>query len=173
MANRSEIKDQHEKSVLSSFACFTKNGGKSFDLIERPDPPDAIVKIDGADTWIEITDAFFSKEVAISITSYAAGGATHYPSKGGRVLDPDSIIANNLLSAIKEKTDKNTMKGQAKASGPGILLVGLYGPFVDINEIANNLSNELINEVASQRVFSTIYIYETDPVCGHVFKSIK
>lgn len=62
-----KLKNQHESAVLNSFAEYNIRNGHEFAILERPDPPDAIVAIDGKKTWIEITDAFLNKDLAESI----------------------------------------------------------------------------------------------------------
>lgn len=44
---RKEIKNAHEKSVLSSFKEFKEKNGDTLNIISQPDPPDAIIEING------------------------------------------------------------------------------------------------------------------------------
>ncbi|WP_024592862.1 MULTISPECIES: hypothetical protein [unclassified Pseudoalteromonas] len=85
MTSHRDLNSTHESAVLDSYKSLLSSQGKVLKIIDRPDPPDAIVKIDGVDTWIEITDAHFSQDTVISITSYAADDKVHIPSKGGLV----------------------------------------------------------------------------------------
>lgn len=173
MVSRREIKEKHEFSVLDSFRRHQKDQGNLLTISERPDPPDAIVDINGKRTWIEISDAFYSQEIAISVTSFAADDVPHRPSVGGLVDDPDATTLCAVESVIRQKLTKQTMKELAKNMGPGILLVGLYGPFFDIDETANNLSKEVKNEIAQQNIFDSIYLYENGSSNGHIYKVIK
>ena len=68
MTSHRDLNSAHESAVLDSYKNLLSSQGKVLEVIDRPDPPDASVKIDGIDTWIEITDAHFSQETAISIT---------------------------------------------------------------------------------------------------------
>ena len=52
---------------------------QTFKVISKPEPPDAIIAINGSTTWIEITDAFFSRELAESITTHVADDKSHKP----------------------------------------------------------------------------------------------
>ena len=79
LIKRNQLKKAHESSVLKSFIGYRKTLKTNIEIIEKPDPPDAIVTIDGNKKWIEITDAFFNKEVAESITSYVASDKLHKP----------------------------------------------------------------------------------------------
>ncbi|AZG73479.1 hypothetical protein [Shewanella livingstonensis] len=171
MVSRRKIKEAHENSVLASFGEYLKGKGQSLTVKTQPDPPDAFVEIDGTDTWIEITDAFYSQDVAISITSYGADDVPHRPSQGGLISDPDEIT-NKVVSVISEKLNKQTMTSIANSNGKGILLVGLYGPFFDLDEVVNNLPKTLINDLANQQVFGSVYLYETCNTNVHKYKKV-
>lgn len=149
-----------------------KNKGSELIILAQPDPPDAFVTLDGRNTWIEITDAFFNASVAKSITSYAASNMTHTPSDVRKVIDPDGITSESIENVILQKLNKPTMKGLAKTNGKGILLVGLFGPFFDIHEAEENFSDNLKNELKAQKVFSDIYFYEICPIKKHVYHRI-
>ncbi len=159
MVSRRKIKESHENSVLASFSEYLKSKGESLNVITQPDPPDAFVEISGSDTWIEITDAFFSQDVAISITSYAADDVIHRPSQGGLVRDPDETTISKVESVILEKLTKPTMISISNSNGKGILLVGLFGPFFDLDEVAVNLPETLKTALANQQVFESVYLY--------------
>lgn len=173
MVLRKDLKDAHENSVLSTFKDYMKEKGSILKVENRPDPPDALVEIDNNKTWIEITDAFFSDDVAKSITSYAAHDKTHQPSEGGLFIDPDEITSKRVESVIKKKLTKPTMTKLAKLHGSGILLVGLFGPFFDINDIENHLSPAFKSQLQNQQVFDSIYLYETCSEKTHKYKKIK
>lgn len=174
MVLRREIKEAHENSVLASFKQYLNDKGHSMTVKSRPDPPDAFIAINGADTWIEITDAFFSEEVAISITSYTADDVTHRPTQSGWAINPDEKANNKVEMVIDKKLNKSTMIDIANSNGKGVLLVGLFGPFFDLDKFANNLSATLKNKLANQNVFDSVYLYQTcnEDMCEHRYKRI-
>ncbi|GAA4817268.1 hypothetical protein GCM10011365_13250 [Marinicella pacifica] len=171
MIPRRKLKSVHENSVLKSFGECLKRKGLTFKIKSQPDPPDAFVEIDRKNTWVEITDAFYSQDVAISITSYAAD-ITHRPSKGGYVKDPDETTRNKVETVIEKKLTKSTMIKIARSHGKGILLVGLFGPFFDIDEIGNNLTVAFKSKLQNQSVFDSIYLYEGCSENVHRYKKI-
>lgn len=173
MISHRDLNSIHESAVLDSYKNFLSSQGKVLEVIDRPDPPDAIVKIDGVVTWIEITDAHFSHETAISITSHAADDKVHIPSKGALVGDSDSITNERVESTIKAKLQKKTMQSIATSNKPGILLVGLYGPFFDIFEVESNFSDEFKAELKAQNIFSSIYVYQTCSKYVHTYHQIR
>lgn len=173
MVLRKDLKDVHENSVLSTFKDYIKEKGSVLKVKNRPDPPDAFVEIDNNKTWIEITDAFFSDSVAESITSYAAHDKTHQPFENGLFIDPDAITSEQVESVIKKKLTKSTMIELANLHGSGILLVGLFDPFFDINNIEDLLSSAFKSQLQAQEVFDSIYLYETCSEKTHKYKKIK
>jgi len=173
MTSHRDLNSIHESAVLNSYKSLLSSQNKVLEIIDRPDPPDAIVKIDGIDTWIEITDAHFTQDTAISITSHAADDKVHIPSKGGLVGDSDSITNERAESAIRAKLNKKTMQSIATSKKPGILLVGLYGPFFDISEVESNFSDEFKAELNTQNVFSSIYVYQTCSQNTHAYHKIR
>ncbi len=72
MVSRRNLKQEHELAVLNSFARPLKAEGKSLEILEQPDPPEAIVNIDKMKTWIEDADAFLDEEHARSLMNSIA-----------------------------------------------------------------------------------------------------
>lgn len=158
---RRDIKDHHEKSVLDSFARVTQAEGKSLTVISRPDPPDAFVDIAEDRTWIEITDSFLSGDLARSITSYPADDTPHWACGKTVVVSSDSVLEENLCSVIEKKLKNQRLDQIAKCNGMGILLVGLYSPFLDSDEISN-LVNIASDCLAGNTLFKEAYLYDRE-----------
>jgi|GEM_PF-945666 len=164
-----DIQPAHENSVLDSFEGYLKESGATFQVIERPDPPDALVNIDGEPCWVEITDAFQSIEWAKSITSYAAEDKTHTPRKSGVIFNPDSAACEKVKEVIVKKYDKQTMKDLYLSRGQGILLVGAYTPLTTLEEIIEQGSDLILSEISQKiSIFKSIYLYQNSQQ-GHVF----
>jgi|SaaInlStandDraft_6_1057023.scaffolds.fasta_scaffold31362_3 hypothetical protein len=162
---RSEIKDAHENSVLESFKKFYLDIGNTIEIIEKPEPPDAIAIINGSKTWIEITDAFFSPELAESITTYAAEDKTHKPvPKANRfVMTPDTQFSNVLVNVIKKKYDKKSIGKIYKKFGSGILLVGIINPFSYSEELVKTERQRILDSIKTkEKRFFEIYFYEVN-----------
>jgi len=172
MVSRRKLKEEHENSVLASFCEYMKSKGNLLNIKSQPDPPDAFVEISGKDTWIEITDAFYSQDVAISITSYAADDATHRPSRRRLVGDADSTTMNEVKAVILKKLAKPSMISIANSNGTGTLLVGLFGPFFDLDEVAENISVSLKSVLSKQQIFDSVFLYESCDVNVHRYKKV-
>jgi hypothetical protein len=72
MVKRRELKGVHEDVVLRQFKAHLENDGGHLNILDRPEPPEAIADLNGERTWIEITDAFLDKDHAIGLTSFAS-----------------------------------------------------------------------------------------------------
>ena len=102
------LQNEHEKAVLNAFQKHLLAQNKDLQIISMPDPPDAIVKLDNQETWVEITDAMFNCDVARSITSYAADDVIHKPAKGGLVVEPTEQCSKVIEEVIEKKLTKRT-----------------------------------------------------------------
>jgi hypothetical protein len=164
-----DIQSIHEEAVVDSFKGYLKEQAINLVVVDRPDPPDAVVNIDGAPSWVEITDAFQSAEWAQSITSYAADDKTHKPYTRKLIYEPDIQSCEKVQEVILKKVTKDTMKVLSKTKGLGILLVGIYTPLISPEEIID-LAGSSINVAIKEHdpVFSSIYLY-TNTEGGHAF----
>ena len=162
MVSRRDLKSVHEDAVLRQFKAHLESNGGRLEILERPEPPEAIVELDGNSTWIEVTDAFLDKDHAIGLTSYAADDVNHVPDDGRLVLEPDATFSAVLQSVISAKYDKATMQSISESNGPGILLVGVFTPFTTAEAVAHEEADSVARLVAQKpvQVFSTIYVYE-------------
>jgi len=169
---RKEVKESHENSVLNSFIKHNKKRGHIVKIIDKPEPPDAIVTINGNKTWIEITDAFFNKELAESITTHVADDKTHKPvPKEKRFsIEPDEQFSSILESVIVKKYDKGSIGNVYKQYGSGILLVGIINPFSDAKELINTEKQRILEAIKSkEKRFNEIYLYD---VHNHLFHKL-
>lgn len=162
MVSRRDLKMVHEEAVLRHFAAHLQNNGASLEVLQRPEPPEAIVSLNGETTWIEITDAFLDQKHAIGLTSGAADDVHHIPDDGRLVVDPDATFSNVLQSVIEAKYDKESMRSIAAALGPGILLVGVFSPFTSAESVANDEASAVAGLISRKpaKLFNTIYAYD-------------
>lgn len=159
---RNEVKEVHEQSVLDAFKKLLESGGDTVKVLSKPEPPDAIISINGEEVWVEITDAFITPEHARSLTSHAAEDKEWIKSPQQLIL-VDSF--NEILeSVIKEKYIKESIMNVYKERGAGILIVGCFSPFhYPVNENLEDLLNS-INKIHSsnEKIFKEIYLYDYD-----------
>jgi hypothetical protein len=169
---RNEIKDVHEGSVLESFKKQSVYLNKIIEVISKPEPPDAIITINGNTTWIEITDAFFSRELAQSVTTHVADDKTHKPVPKEKrfCIEPDEQFSSTLESVIVKKYDKESIGKVYKQYGSGILLVGVINPFFAAKNLVNIEKQRILEAVKSKEErFNEIYLYD---VYDHIFHKL-
>lgn len=169
---RNEIKNVHESTVLDSFKKHLAFLNKNMELVCNPEPPDAIITIDGNNTWIEITDAFFSPELAESITSHVADDKTHKPVPKEKrfCVEPDEQFSGVLENVIIKKYDKESIGKVYKQYGSGILLVGIINPFSDAKELIHIEKQRILEAIKSkEKRFNKIYLYD---VHDHIFHKL-
>ena len=171
--NRNEIKDAHECSVIDSFKKHSASLGNIVEVTGKPEPPDAIITINGNTTWIEITDAFFSREIAESITSHVADDRTHKPVPREKrfCIEPDEKFSSILESVIFKKYDKGSIENVYKQYGGGILLVGIMNPFSGAKKLINTEKQRILKAIKSKdQRFNEIYLYD---VHDHIFYKLR
>jgi len=169
---RREVKDAHENAVLENFAKYNDSLKKTMKIIDRPEPPDARVIIDGVETWIEITDAFFNSELAESTTSYLADDKEHrqVPKEKHFSIEPDEQYSDILRKTIIKKYDKNSIGKVYKQYGKGILLVGVINPFLDTRKLVITEKQKIIDAInTKEQRFNEIYLYD---VHDHTFHKV-
>mgnify|MGYP000022800556 CR=1 FL=1 len=123
-------------------------------------------------SWIEITDAFFNKELAESITSYVADDKVHksVPKEKQIFIEPDEQFSDVLESVIIKKYDKDSIGRVYKQYGSGILLAGIINPFSDSEELINTEKLKILEAIKSkEQRFNEIYLYD---VHDHVFRKL-
>jgi len=135
MNTRAEVKRKHETAVLN--AALTEHNrlhGLALEVVDRPDPPDAILSDGNSTTWLEVTDAFFSPEWAQDLSGFASA-EVHRPMQQVGYAEPDAQIASNFCNLVLRKASKASYAGVISTYGPGILVVGLESPWLDSDTI--------------------------------------
>ena len=146
----------------TQFKAHLESHGSRLNMLDRPEPPEAICELNDKRTWIEITDAFLDRDHAIGLTSFASDNMDHVPDDRRLVIDPDAMFSSVLHADIEAKYDKASMQKVAEAEGPGILLVGIFTPFVTAEAVAHDEADSVAILIASKAVpvFGSIYAYE-------------
>lgn len=145
MSTPAKIKEEHEVAVLhAALAKHNRLHGLELKIVDRPEPPDAILSDGNATTWIEHTDAFFSHEWARDLTTNAAS-VVHVPMEQRGYAEPDAQLAAVFCDRVIEKAAKKSYASLVSQYGPGILVVGLESPWLDSDTI------EEINRAWAQR----------------------
>ena len=107
MNRRRPIKQKHEICVINDFILWNqKQTGELFEVISRPDPPDALVRSNQRTTWIEVTDAFYSEGWARDKCTYATPGEKHQEMACEPYMRMDEQLINQFLEIVMKNYRK-------------------------------------------------------------------
>lgn len=101
MVSRRDLKGAHENAILRQFGNYLKDRQLCLTILEKPDPPDAIVMLNGNRIWIEIADAFLDQDHAIGLTSGTSDDVEHMPDDGRLIVEPDATFSSVLHGVIE------------------------------------------------------------------------
>jgi len=162
MVSRRDLKNAHEEAVLSQFKAHLESIDVRLEILGRPEPPEAIVELNGNRTWIEITDAILDKDHATSLTSGASDDREHIRDDRRLIVEPDATFSSALYSVIEAKYNKASMRSIARDLGSGILLVGIFTPFTTAEAVAHDEASAVASLISAKpiQVFNTIYVYD-------------
>ena len=124
MHNRKKIQDNHELAVLNEFINWLNSQShQEFKIIERPDPPDAIIKGNSRIEWLGHTDAYRSPEEAQEERSRVTLGEKPYHRKEHPIIGSDERIAAVVVNSLHSKLQKDSYKTVYEKYGQGTLIV--------------------------------------------------
>lgn len=132
MNRRRETQQQHERAVVAGFLRWLELRRKvAFRVIDEPNPPEAIIQSKRLTRWVEVVDAFWSKEWARDQYSFATLGEDHVSVGPGPHAGPDATFANSFVGTLSKKLTKSSYLPIAKKYGPGYLVVNVDYPLFD------------------------------------------
>ncbi len=80
MNNRRHIQQAHERAVVKDFLKWlSAKHGTKYVVIDKPNPPEAVIRSVRRTRWIEVGDVFWTGKYARDVYSYATPGETHRP----------------------------------------------------------------------------------------------
>lgn len=129
MADRRPIQQAHERAFVESFLNWFNHAYRSnFKVVSEPNPPEAIARSSRTTRWIEISTAFWIKDYAQDLYSYATPGEEHKPVNSGPFLNMDADFAKSFVSVVKNKLEKKSYEPSRDLYGPGYLIVPIKYP---------------------------------------------
>ena len=138
MHNRKKIQGNHELAVLNEFINWLNSQSHGeFKIIERPDPPDAIIKGNGRIEWLEHTDAYRSPEEAQEERSLMTSGEKPFHWKEHSIISPDERIAAIVVNNLYSKLQKDSYKTVYEKYGQGTLILSERDPLFCLNTLDN------------------------------------
>lgn len=126
---RDIIKEQHERSSLEeALELLNRKKGCDFRIIERPDPPDAIISDGTSYSWMEYVDAFRTEDEARELLTHVTPGEIPYQRKEQLIESPDKRIVDSIICKMRYKLGKTTYRPSFEKYGKGILIIGVQDP---------------------------------------------
>lgn len=162
---RDIIKEQHERSSLDeALDLLNLKNQSDFRIVERPDPPDAIVFDGTIYSWMEHVDAFRTEEEARELLTHVTPGEVSYQRTEQVIVSPDERIANSILCKMRTKLAKTSYKTWFEKYGKGILIITIQDPlfsetsFAAIDDELGSFYGKLRQLIIDQGYFKEVYV---------------
>lgn len=143
MRPRDVIKNGHEKFIVKQFLYwFNLRTGKNYEVVGKPEPPDALIKYQGEHKWVEHADIYRSSEEAREEYSSVTPSEEVYFHTEHPIIAPDARIALRVYKILNHKLSKSSYAEAHGKYGPGILILTERDPLFDestLNEICQFL----------------------------------
>ena len=124
MANRRPIQQEHERVYVGQFlAWFNSSYRSNFQVVDEPNPPEAIIRSSRTTRWVEVSTAFSSGPYAHDLYSFATPNETHKPLGSGPFMGMDESFAKQFAIVVKKKLEKTSYVPYREKYGPGYLVI--------------------------------------------------
>ena len=166
--SQAQIKLAHENAMLQhAIAEHNRVTGRNYAVIDRPEPPDAILEDGFERTWMEVTDAFHSAEWARHLNTYNSIKG-HVSMARGPYIGMDEQLAVHFCDLLEKKASKTSYHAALTKYGPGILAIGIQSPWIapdSLDEIRDEWRRR--GAPSLTHIFAHVYIYDPSKVaCG-------
>jgi hypothetical protein len=156
---RSLIKEKHERYQVGLLINeLNRRHRSTFQVVEEPDPPEAIIRSGRTTRWAEVVTAFWNEAYAKDLNSYATPGETHVSVGNGPFMDMDNQFAYKFVVAVKSKLEKNGYLPFREKYGPGYLVVSIQYPFLDAHTFECIREEWLREKVDDLGCFRSVYV---------------
>jgi hypothetical protein len=155
-----ELKRNHETAVIDNFVDWlNRTSGSNWEVIDRPNPPDAIITDGGATFWVEHADLYRHWEEARSETSLLNPNKKHIPHSENPIYEPDRRTAMAFMTLLQDKLSSCSYRAAYEKYGQGFLIISERDPLFDKSTIAeiNRITQEM-KIVGDKGYFGKVYI---------------
>lgn len=129
--SREPAKRAREDGIIKEFLeWFNRDQSTDYELISRPDPPDAILRSSGGMLWVEHADILRNEEEAHELFSMMNPAEPSYRHQGLAINGYDGL-PDAFISILHSKLNKASYDGARNEHGPGILLLTEMDPLFD------------------------------------------
>ena len=160
MKPREVIKQSHEDAVIEQFLeWYNSKNQTQFEVIQKPEPPDAIAQYGDKTIWIEHADIYRSTEEAREERSAVTPGETPYNRQEHPIYEPGKRTAFAFVSTLRKKIRKDSYEKWFNIYGPGILILTERDPLFTQSTwdcITEKLESESFQ--TDKGYFETVYL---------------
>jgi len=162
MANgRRYVQLLHERFNIQLFLEeFNARYQTGYEVVEEPDPPEAIIQFNNRKRWVEVTTAYLSKEQAKDLSAYAIKGEKSQSKKQGPVVNANEQFAQQFVDVVAKKLKKSSYEPFFKQFGKGYLVVSIQHPMFDQEALAAIERVWDLAHVQDKGFFKSIYIVD-------------
>lgn len=160
--SRQETKDRRERGILDEFLLWLKrNELVEWQIIDRPDPPDAILSsVTAGTTWVELADIVRNDDEAKELYGILTSGESP-PAHSQPSIDGCDAIPSVFINVLHKKLTKQSYQHVFETYGPGLLVLAEIDPLFNIwtlNDIRQKLYEYLKEDVGRRPYFRTLYL---------------
>lgn len=136
MSSRRITQQAHERAQVGVFVAWLNSRYRAkFEVVDEPNPPEAIIRSGRTTRWVEVTDAFWSDAFAQDEYTYATPGENHKPIGNRLFLEPDAQFATRFVEVVQKKLEKSSYLPSKQTYGTGYLLVPIMYPLFTSNSL--------------------------------------
>jgi len=159
MPDRRPVQQAHERAFVNHFLNWFNHAYRTnFEVVDEPNPPEAIIRSSRTTRWIEVSTAFWHGAYARDIYSLATPDEAHRPISPGPYRNMDSEFAENFVSVVKNKLEKRSYLSSFEAHGPGYLIIPIKYPWFDRQTVQVMKEAWLDSTINDLGCFRAIYI---------------
>lgn len=130
MVDRRPVQQAHERFFVEQFLeWFNSRYRSSFQVVNEPNPPEAVIRSARTTRWVEVSTAFWTTSYAQDLYSFATPGEKHKPLDPGFYHNMDRIFARNFVSVLTKKLEKKSYVPWRDKYGPGYLIIPIKHPW--------------------------------------------
>jgi len=127
MMTRREIQEKSEKSSIESalriLYPLSSLFGNDPEIIDKPNPPDAIVQQGNKIFWVEHTNAYRNEDEARELWTHVVHGEKPHQRKEEIIFEPDKQMSLSILNAMVKKMTSDSYAWCFEKYGQGILII--------------------------------------------------
>ena len=162
MRKRDIIKNLHEKNAIKdSLDLLNAHNKTNFQIIKKPNPPDAIIQDESKYSWIEHTDVTRNNDEARELWTYIIPEEPFQRRTENIIINPQKKISLSIINRMVKKLTKDSYKPAFQKYDKGILIMTVLDPLFEesvLTVIEKDISNVDWKICKNKKYFKTVYL---------------